>query len=45
MKLFENSGDLLDASSNCTDFHLDFLERIEADLQQNPVQGSAVLKK
>ena len=45
MKLFENSGDLRDASSDCTDFHLDFLERIEADLRQDPVKGSAVLKK
>ena len=37
MKLFEEH--LLDASSDCTDFHLDFLERVEADLQKNPSEG------
>ena len=45
MKLFENSQDIFEASSDCTDFHLNFLENIEADLQENPVTETRKVHK
>ena len=42
MKFFDLTSVISDTASDCTDFHLSFLENLEQDLEKNPVPESPV---